>query len=91
MPNINKTALSHKKHLFGTQQNNNKKARKLGQIKNCYFISLACLFDNYIRQQPFALQDRNYQYPARNATLRRRMDILVRNLHREVRLFLSQS
>lgn len=23
----------HKKHLFGTRQNNNKKARKLGQIK----------------------------------------------------------
>ena len=39
----------HKKHLFGTRQNNNKKARKLGQIKTLLFISSACLFGNYIR------------------------------------------
>lgn len=37
MPNTNKTALLHKTHLFRTRQNNNKKARKLGQIKTLLF------------------------------------------------------
>ena len=95
MPNINKTALSIKNTFTehgATIRKNKKKSPKTRANKNiAILISLACLFGNYIRQQPFALQDRNYQYPVRNAILRRHMESLVRNLHREVRMFLSKS